>query len=172
MKKKVKCEVIGYEDIMFEVGQQWKTRDGRVVEIDALFDDSGLSYPIEAGTISYTRSGREFKQRENDNDLVELVAESVIDAEPVVDLAEDLAEEPIAEPTETYKDNADLWEYSECAKLKVVEDNHKLECIGIAETSVEDKMVEILHQLLSQRDRDLEKISLVFNTFIKMEKMK
>ena len=71
-----------------------------------------------------------------------------------------------------YKDNADLWEYSECAELKVVDDNHKLECIGIQETSVEDKMVEILHQLLRQRDRDLEKISLVFNTFIELEKMK
>ena len=171
MKKKVKCEVEGYKDKEFEVGQQWKTRDGRVVEINALFDDSGLSYPIEAGTISYTRSGREFKNREGDNDLIELVAIPVEEQfdEPVEESVAELSEELV---TETYKDNADLWEYSECAELKVVDDNHKLECIGIQETSVEDKMVEILHQLLRQRDRDLEKISLVFNTFIELEKMK
>ena len=169
MKKKVKCEVIGYEDIMFEVGQQWKTRDGKVVEIDSVYNDSSLNYPIEVGSISYTRDGREHKHREGENDLVELVAESIV--EPVVELVEDLSEEPVVEPTETYKDNADLWEYSECQGLKV-EDNHKLECIGIAETSVEDKMVDILHQLLAQRDRDLEKLSLVFDTFMKLEKMK
>lgn len=178
MKSKIKCEVIGYEDIEFEVGQKWKTRSGKVVEINALFDDSSLTYPIEAGAISYTRRGIEFKNRESENDLVELVAESGVEQvdEAEVESVEGLSEEPVEdllkETTEMYKDNADLWEYSECAKLKVVDDNHKLEYIGIQETSVEDKMVEILHQLLRQRDRDLEKISLVFNTFIKLEKMK
>lgn len=177
MKKKVKCEVEGYKDIEFEVGQQWKTRDGRVVEINALFDDSGLRYPIEAGTISYTRSGREFKNRENENDLVELVAESGVEQvdEAEVESVEDLSEEPVEdllkEPTEMYKDNADLWEYSECSRLKVEEDT-MLAPIGIAEPSVEDKMVDILHQLLAQRHRDLEKISLMFDAFMKLEKMK
>ena len=71
MKKKVKCEVEGYEDIEFEVGQKWKTRSGEVVEITVVFEEPSLNYPIEVGTISYTRNGREHKHREDKNDLVE-----------------------------------------------------------------------------------------------------
>ena len=152
---KIKCEVKGYEDTEFEVGQQWKTRDGKVVEIEKVFDDAYISYPINItdGT-SYTRNGREHKHRESNNDLVELVGVPV--------------EEEVIEVIETYKDNADLLEYTDNYGLKVEEN---IEFYPI-ETSVEDKMVEILHQLLRQRDRDLEKISLAFNTFIEMEKMK
>lgn len=269
MKKKIKCEVEGYEDIMFEVGQQWKTRSGYVVEIDKVFEEPSLNYPIEVGLISYTRNGREHKHREGENDLVELVAESVVGpAEPVVESVEDLSkeivEEPVADlPEESediitvdtlpcevpgYKDilfrkgqqwktrggevveitvmlNAaryawsvgcnngivytlkgkeyldsttdndlvelvedlsenlaedlseeqvvepvddNLYDHSGLCRLKL-EDNT---VYTLQETSVEDKMVEILHQLLAQRTRDLEKISLVFNTFIEMEKMK
>lgn len=170
----MKCEIIGYEGLQFEVGQKWKTRGGEVVEIVAVFKDPGLTYPIEAGMISYRLNGREFKNRETKRDLVELVSNTT---EECIEPVENCIEEPtkwVEEPTETYKENADLWEDLDCNSLKVVEDgeNPELLTIGMTETSVEDKMVEILHQLLSQRDRDLEKLSLVFNTFIKMEKMK
>lgn len=168
MKKKIKCEVEGYEDIMFEVGQHWKTRDNVIVEITSVFDDSILSYPIETKSMSYTRDGKEFKHRKSENDLITLI---VAEVDEIVKPAEEPVEECL-EPVETYKDNEDLWEFTDCNKIKVVEENHKLMPIGIAETSAEDKMVEILHQLLRQRHRDLEKISLVFNTFIEMEKMK
>lgn len=172
MENKINCEVQGYKDIQFEVGQQWITRSGKVVEITSVFDDPYLSYPVDAELISYARNGREHKHREGENDLVELVPGSVAEiAEPVEELVEHRFE-PVNEPVETYKDNEDLWEFADCNKIKVVDDNHKLVPIGIAEPSVEDKMVEILHQLLRQRDRDLEKISLVFNTFIELEKMK
>ena len=30
---RIKCEVKGYEHTCFEVGQHWKTRDDRVVEL-------------------------------------------------------------------------------------------------------------------------------------------
>ena len=148
----MKCEIEGYEDIDFKVGQKWRTRGGEVFEISKVFDDFNLSYPIDTvNATSHRRNGLEHKNREGKNDLVELVTEPV--------------EEEVTEVIETYKDNADLWEYTNNDGIKVVED-----CP--IETSVEDKMVEILHQLLRQRDRDLEKLSLVFNTFIKMEEMK
>lgn len=175
MKNKIKCEVEGYEDIQFEVGQQWLTRNGKVVEITSVFDDPYLSYPIDAGLISYTRNGREHKHREGENDLVELVPASVAEivepAEEIVEHRFEPVDEPVSVATETYKDNEVLWEYSECSRIKIEEDS-MLAPIGIQETSVEDKMVEILHQLLAQRDRDLEKISLMFDTFMKLEKMK
>ena len=151
----MKCEIEGYEDIDFKVGQKWRTRGGEVFEISKVFDDFNLSYPIDTvNATSHRRNGLEHKNREGKNDLVELVTEPV--------------EEEVTEVIETYKDNADLLEYTDNYGLKV-EENTEFYPI---ETSVEDKMVEILHQLLRQRDRDLEKLSLVFNTFIKMEKMK
>lgn len=170
MKKKINCEVQGYKDIQFEVGQQWITRGGKVVEVTSVFDDSSLSYPVDAGLISYTRNGREHKHRESENDLVELVPASVAE---IVEPAEEIVEhrfEPVDEPVDEPA-NKDLWEFAECTKIKV-EDDIMLAPIGIAEPSVEDKMVDILHQLLRQRDRDLEKISLMFDTFMKLEKMK
>lgn len=175
-KNKRKCEIEGYKHIEFEVGQRWMTRGGEVVTIDRVFENTELSYPIEVGTISYTLKGREYKNRENKTDLLTLFVASV--DKPVDESAEEPIEhrfesvnEPVCASTETYKDNEDLWEYSECSRIKVEEDT-MLAPIGIAEPSVEDKMVDILHQLLAQRHRDLEKISLVFNTFIAMEKMK
>lgn len=179
MKNKINCKVQGYEDIQFEVGQQWITRGGKVVEITSVFDDSSLTYPVDAGLICYTRKGREHKYRDSENDLITLVQSSVAEIaesaeEPVeyrFEPVDELVDELVDEPVETYKDNADLWEYSECSRIKVEEDS-MLAHISSAEPSVEDKMVAILHQLLAQRDRDLEKISLVFDTFIKLEKMK
>lgn len=175
MKNKINCEVQGYKDIQFEVGQQWITRDGKVVEITSVFDDSSLTYPVDAGLICYTRKGREHKYSDSENDLITLVPSSVAEivepAEEPVEHRFEPVDESIGTPTEIYKDNADLWEYSECSRIKVEEDS-MLAHISSAEPSVEDKMVNILHQLLAQRDRDLEKISLVFDTFIKLEKMK
>ena len=180
---KRKCEIEGYKHIEFEVGQRWMTRGGEVVKIDTVYENSGLSWPIEAGNgISYTLSGRAFKNREDEKDLITLFVARLDEIdEPVDKSAEKPVEhrfEPVDEPvdehvctpTETYKDNEELWEYSECNRIKV--EDSMLVPIGITEPSVEDKMVDILHQLLAQRDRDLEKISLVFNTFIAMEKMK
>lgn len=151
----MKCEIKGYDDIEFVVGQKWRTRSGEVFEISEVSYDHNLSYPIYTinGT-SHTRNGLENKNKEGVNDLVELVIEPV--------------EEEVTEVIETYEDNINLWKYPVNDNLKEVEDID----ICPIETSVEDKMVEILHQLLRQRDRDLEKLSLVFNTFIKMEEMK
>ena len=159
----MKCEIEGYEDIEFVVGQKWRTRRGEVFEISEVFYDHNLSYPIYTvnGT-SHTRNGLENKYREDVYDLVELV--DVLVEEEVTEPVE----EEVTEVIETYEDNINLWKYPDNDRIKAVED---IELYPI-ETSVEDKMVEILHQLLSQRDRDLEKLSLVFNTFIKMEEMK
>ena len=172
MKSKIKCEVIGYEDIEFEVGQKWKTRSGKVVEIDAVFNESTLSYPVEGGGLSYTRTGEEFKHRKGESDLVELVSNTTEEliakpvaepiaypfAEPVAEPVEDWDEyeEPVEEPTEWYEEPTDS----------------RLEIVWQEELTVEDKMAGILIQLLSQRDKDLEKLSLVFNTYIQLEKMR
>lgn len=74
MNYKINCEVQGYIDIQFEVGQQWKTRGGEVVEITAVYNDSNLSYPIESKGITYARNGREYSHIQKDTDLVELVS--------------------------------------------------------------------------------------------------
>ena len=161
MGKRIKCEVAGYEHIEFKVGQMWQTRGGRVVEIVAVYNDIGRAYPIETLTNSYKPTGKEFELGTTENDLITLVNEPF----------DESVEEPVCTSTETYKDNEELWEYSECSRIKVEEDN-MLAPICIAEPSVEDKMVDILHQLLAQRVRDLEKISLMFDTFMKLEKMK
>ena len=146
----MKCEIEGYEDIEFKVGQKWNTRDGNTTTITDIVKSKTDNWPIKCNkTRSYMVNGIYSSNKDKSNwDLV--------------------SPADVKKPVETYKDNADLWEYTDNDGLKVVED---IELCPI-ETSVEDKMVEILHQLLRQRDRDLEKISLAFNTFIEMEKMK
>lgn len=73
MKDKIKCGVRGYEDIEFEVGQQWKTRGGEVVEITAVYNDPFKGYPIEVGRLSYTIRGKHYNYLETTVDLVTLV---------------------------------------------------------------------------------------------------
>lgn len=183
MKKKINCEVQGYEDIQFEVGQQWITRGGKVVEITAVYNNSGLTYPVEVGIISYTRNGRERKHREGENDLVELVPGSVAEpaepAEPAEEPVEyrfEPVDEPVNEPVdEQVTSSLDAWAFEEQDGVEPTEElkeHYGIISVAPVETSVEDKMVDILHQLLAQRDRDLEKISLMFDTFMKLEKMK
>lgn len=174
---RIKCEVKGYEHTYFEVGQHWKTRDDRVVEITSVYEEPSLIYPVEVGTTTYLRNGRENKYRDTKNDLVELViipADECIN-ELVEDCKKELFEECINEPvekriTEPVEEQSEdnLWEPLGSSSLKLEEATK----FTLPEHSVEDKMVDILIQLLRQRDRDLEKLSLVFNTFIKMEKMK
>ena len=146
----MKCEIEGYENIEFKVGQKWRTRDGNTTTITHIAKSKSDNWPIKCSkTRSYMVNGIYSSNKDKAKwDLVSLANDE--------------------KPLETYKDNADLWEYIDNAELKV-EENTEFYPI---ETSVEDKMVEILHQLLRQRHRDLEKISLVFNTFIELEKMK
>ena len=257
MRSKIKCEVIGYENIEFEVGQKWKTRRGEVFKITAVFTEPSLSYPIEAGSFSYTRTGEEFKHRKGENDLVELVAEPVETYKDNADLWEDLegvnmkckikgyeniefevgqvwldgcgskvtiesimapnaatfniignngrsytltgiyrfdlerteddlvslhveesdeepvavpVEEPVEEPVEDWDEYGKKYEEYEEPVEELVDS--RLEIVGQVEPAIEDKMAGILIQLLSQRDKDLEKLSLVFNTYIQLEKMR
>lgn len=146
----MKCEIEGYEDIEFKVGQKWRTRDGNTTTIIHIEKEKYDNWPIKCDkTRSYMVNGIYSSNKDKSSwDLV--------------------SPDDVKKPVETYKDNADLWEYADNDGLKVVENTEYYPL----ETSVEDKMVEILHQLLRQRDRDLEKLSLVFNTFIEMEKMK
>ena len=147
MKSKIKCKIIGYEDIEFEVGQVWLDGNGvRVTIID--IDDSLFPIIVEEGRSYSDRGIYRFDLESSQDDLVSLHVE-----EPTEELIEDSVEDSVEEPVEEQVDS----------RLIIVEQE---------ELAIEDKMASILIQLLSQRDKDLEKLSLVFNTYLQLEKMR
>ena len=145
----MKCEIKGYEDIEFKVGQVWFDGRGSKVTIESIMDPEAATFNIVGDNDrSYTLTGiYRFDLERTGDDLVSL-CEDLTPAR-VKDPVADLDPFRVTKPFEPFN-----------AILK------------IEEPAIEDKMADILIQLLSKRDKDLEKISLVFNTYIQLEKMR
>ena len=165
----MKSEIKGYEDIEFKVGQVWLDGRGTKVTIEAILDPI-VTFPIIGDNDrSYTPSGiYRFDLERTNDDLVSLYVEEPV-AVPI--------EEPVAVPVEEWDEYGKKYdEYEEPVEepTEWVEElvDSRLERVEQWEPAIEDKMADILIQLLSQRDKDLEKLSLVFNTYIQLEKMR
>ena len=162
MKSKIK----GYEDIEFKVGQVWLDGCGSKITIESVLDPSMATFTIVGNNDrSYTPAGiYRFDLERTDDDLVGLY--------------EDLHPTRVEEPVEEWDGYGKKYEepaavpVEELAEELVDSDYSRLKIVEQEELTIEDKMAGILIQLLSQRNKDLEKLSLVFNTYIQLEKMR
>lgn len=72
--ERLKLSAVVDTNLDFEVGQKWRRRDGRIVEITNVLQDH--NYPIITNTGTYTLKGELVKGQTRYNDLVELYADA------------------------------------------------------------------------------------------------
>ena len=94
--ERLKLSAVVDTNLDFEVGQKWRRRDGRIVEITNVLQDH--NYPIITNTGTYTLKGELVKGQTRYNDLVALFIEDIEDIPVTKDVeAQPLTINPFAE---------------------------------------------------------------------------